>query len=256
VPQARCFAVAMLARFRGDAATNALRSVLRGHPLKSLDPLYAESEYVVKSDALEALCQRAYPQRVNDIAWGVHERLRAAIAEAGTHRLADLASALVDLLDDDVLAEAAADSLARLGGAAAVISPRVDAWLVESEWSARRRLALLRALQVLHRVHARLDASVAQHVAIAGHPALRAAAALLDWPDRHAAATIAALLRGAIGCDRELAADCRAALDVAGAALIEPARRALARNAEPDIYGELRPLSIEQRDWLTRQLHA
>lgn len=257
VPQPRCFAVAMLARLHADAATQVLRAALHAHPLRSLDSRYAESEYVVKSDALEALRTRTYPELADDIAWAIHERLRIAVTAAGAHRLINLADALIDMLDDDVLAEAAVESLVRFGPASATaIAPRLDAWLVEAEGAPRRLLALLRALRVLHRVHARLDAAVARHAAMAEHPALRAAATLLAWPAQHDDATIDALLHGAIGCDLALADECRDALANAGPALARPARQALQRNAEPDLYGDWRALSTAQRDWLGRCLHA
>ncbi|MGH8118457.1 MAG: hypothetical protein ACREPJ_14350 [Rhodanobacteraceae bacterium] len=257
IPQARCFAVAMLARFDADTATSALRAVLRLHPLKALAPPYAESEYVVKSEALQALCRRSCPQLADDIAIAVHERLRVGVRAVGTHGLAGLADAVVDVLDDDVLAEAAAGALALVGSASTTaIMPRLDAWLAEAEWSARRRLALLRALRVLHGLHARLGPGVSTHALAAVHPAVRAAAALLAWPGRRDPVVTEALLRGAVGCDRDLADLCRAASEQAGPDLPGSARQALRRNAEPDIYGELHPLSAAQRDWLERRLRA
>lgn len=256
VPQARSFAVAMLARMHAEAATAALHDTLRLHPLKALAPPFAESEYVVKSDALVALRQRTYPELADDIALGIDERLRAAVDAAGLVGLAPLAGEIVDLLDDDVLAEAAMDALARLGPAAvSSISNRLDAWLAEAEWSSRQRLASLRALRVFHRLHATLDPALARHARAAAHPALRAAAALLAWPTQHDDAAMEALMHGAVGCDRDLADACRAVLGSVGAAVVEPARQVLLRNAEPDLYGELHSLSYAQRAWLQQCLH-
>lgn len=257
VPQARCFAVAMLARLHARAATGALREVLRMHPLKSLAPPYAESEYVVKSDALEALAARDYPERADDIAFGIDERLRVAVVAAGRLRLHELANALVDVLGDDVLAEAAMESLVAIGqGAGAAIVPRLDAWLSAAALSARRRLALVRALRVLHHTQVQPEALVMRRALADEHPAVAGAAALVATPVRRDAEVIDALLHGALGFDPGLADDCRGALDDAGPGITAPAERALARNAEPDLYGTLHPLSSEQRGWLQRRLRG
>lgn len=257
IPQARCFAVAMLARLHGAAATAALREVLRAHPRETLAPAFVDAEYVVQSDVLGALCRRAYPELADDIAWGVHERLRRAVAAAGTHGLAELAGGIADLLDDDVLADAAVGTLAKFGSVAtAIIAARLPAWLDEAAGSVRRRLALLRALEALRHLHAGLDVATAGRASRAEHPAVRAAAALLAWPARRDGAAIEAVLRGAVGCDRALVNDCRAVLEHAGVDCAAAARRALRRDAEPDIYGDPRPLSADQRDWLTRCLHG
>jgi hypothetical protein len=254
IPHARCFAVAMLARLHDDAATAALRDVLHMHPLKSLVPSFAESEYVVKSDALEALVLRSYPELSDDIAFGLDERLRVAIVAAGKIGLSALADLLVDLLDDDVLADDAVVSLTMLGQPSArAIMTRLDAWLIEAELSARRRLASIRALRVLHRTGGAFDSVVITRALNAQHPMVSAAAALLIWPRRCDPTVIESLLHGAIGFDRELADDCRIALEQASADIQGRAQRALRRNAEPDLYGQSRPLSSEQQGWLKRR---
>lgn len=252
IPQPRCFAVAMLARLHADAATSALRDVLHAHPLHTLAPAFAEAEYVVKCDVVDALAVRVYAARDADIACGVSERLRAAVIAAGRLRLTAIADALVDLLDDDVLAEAAMQSLAALGAAAGnAITPRLDAWLTEAELSARRRLALIRALRVLRQTSITAKPAPALRRALAdAHPAVRAAAALLAWPTQRDGGVIEALLHGALGFDRDLADACRVALDASDVDVGIFARAARQRNAEPDLYGKPRPLSPAQRDWL------
>lgn len=254
VPHARRFAVARLARLCAPAATDALRAVLHSHPLHGLAPPYAESEYVVKCDASQALASRTYAEREQDVAFGVHERLRVAVAAAGRLGLLQLTSDLADLLDDDVLADTAMDALVALGArTSAVILPRLDAWLTEAVLSARRRLAVIRALRVMYRLHtAEADAAIrrAQH---APHPAVRAAASLLVQPPRRDDPTIESLLHGALGFDYGLALDCRNALEDVGRGLLEPTLRALEQNAEPNLYGQLLPLCSERRDWLVRR---
>lgn len=254
IPQPRCFAVAMLARLPTDAATACLREVLHSHPLKSLSPSFAESEYVVKSGALDALCARPHAALAEDIAFGLRERLRTAVVAAGRTRLPRFADALVDVLDDDVLAENAMTALAMVGDAAGVaLWPRLDAWLIEAHDNARRRLALVRALRVLHHLHAPADAAVGNALRDP-HAAVRAAAALLLGSEQRHADVIEALLHGAVGFDRGLADDCRLALASAGREACAPVEQALQRNAEPDLYGETRPLSPESRDWLVGNL--
>lgn len=253
IPQPRCFAVAMLARLHGEAATRALRAVLRDNALHRLTPQLAESEYVVKSAAMEALAERDYPTRADDVAFGVGERLRAAVAAAGRFGQSGLAEALAGLLDDDVLADTAVAALIALGeSAAAALAARLDTWLVEAELSARRRLALLRALHVLRVVHGAVPPMVLEHALRAQHPAVRAAASLLASLHRRDASIVKNLLHGALSFDRGLTDDCRNALQGSGSQALQAANEALRRNAEPDLYGTQHPLSSEQRDWLVR----
>ena len=255
VPQPRCFAVAMLARLHAPTATQGLREVLRANRLHSLSPTLAESEYVVKSYALEALATRAEDALAGDVVFGISERLRVAVDIAGRLQLADVAMQVVDFLDDDVLAGTAMDALVAMGTQAAdAIVPRLDAWLTEAEFSARRRLAVIRALRVMHHLHAVGTQRTLQHASNDEHPAVRAAGALLAWPDRRDATVIDNLVRGAISFDWGLADDCRAAVAGAGTEVFASVQRALKRNAEPDLYGDERPLSSGQRDWLVRCL--
>jgi hypothetical protein len=255
VPQARCFAVTMLARLQAEAATAALHDALHAHPLKTLTPPFAESEYVVKSDVLEALTARDYTGLADDVACGVRERLRVAVAVAGRLRMDALADALVDLLDDDVLAGDAMASLTAIGvHATATIMPRLDAWLTEGELSARRRLAVIRALCILRDTACRGADAAIRRALDDSHPAVRAAAALLVWPQRRDDAIVDALLHGALGFDRELADACRTALDDAGPGFRAVAERALQRDAEPDLYGRQHALSSEQRGWMKARL--
>jgi hypothetical protein len=252
IPQARCFAVAMLARLHADGATEALREVLHRRPLHDLDPRFAESEYVVKSDAADALVTRTYSGLHDDVEFGITERLRVAVRAAGRFGFADLVPALLALLDDDVLADAAVEALIDMGSRAAVpILDRLDAWLVEARESARRRLAVLRALRALHGINLpAANHAAVRHASDDPHPAVRAAAALLVGPKRRDDSIVENLLRGAIGFDRELADACRAALDINDGVLTNAAARALRRNAEPDLYGRQQPLTAEQTRWL------
>ena len=254
IPQARSFAVAMLARLHTPAATEALRSVLRSHPLRVLAPPYAESEYVVKCDAVQALATRTYSEHDADIALGVSERLRVAVVAAGRSGLVQLADELVDMLDDDVLADTAMDALVLLGAAAAAaIQPRLDAWLTEATLSARRLLAVVRALRVMHRLPDVETDPAIRRARQARHPAIRAAAALLAKPDRRDETMIEDLLHGALGFDFALALDCREALEDIDHDLLDPMTWAMQRNCEPNLYGQKLPLLSERLDWLVRR---
>jgi hypothetical protein len=252
ISQPRCFAVAMLARFNTAAATDALREALSRHPLGHLEPLRAESEYVVKNDVLAALAVRDYPEHDDDIAYGLSERLRVAIDAAARYGVVEASERLLEFLQDDVLAASAMEALAALADTSCpAIVARLDAWCEEAEISSRRRLALVRALRVLHQCRYPVEGNVARHLGHSSHPAVRAAAALWVWSERHEDALIAPLLHGALGFDRGLAGECRAALGAESMAPAhEPLVRALQRGAEPDLYGTLHPLSSEQRDWL------
>lgn len=257
IPQPRCFAVTMLARLHADAATEALREVLLWHPLRALDPRFAESEYVVKSEALDALAARTYAGLHEDIAFGISERLRVAVQAAGRFGFADLAPELVAVLDDDVLADAAVEALTAIGSTAAdAILDRLDAWLLQAHGSARRRLAVLRALRVMHRLATPCaDSAVIGHTLDDSHPAVRAAVALLIWSQRRDETIVEDLLHGALGFDHDLAEACREALEGAHEVLAMPATRALQRNAEPDLYGRQEQLTIDQRRWLMTCIH-
>lgn len=257
VPQPRCFAVTMLARLHAPEATQVLREVLHANLLHSLSPPFAESEYVVKSDVLLVLAAREDDELADDVAFGISERLRVAADIAGRFRLAGATASLVDFLDDDVLAETAMDALGAIGpNTVAAMVPRLDAWLTEAGFSARRRLAVVRALRVLHRLQATGTRQVIQRALEDEHPSVRAAAALLAWPARRDEVVIESLLHGAVGFELGLADDCREALVGAGAEVIELVQRALQRNTEPDLYGDEHALSSGQRDWLVRYMNA
>jgi hypothetical protein len=90
----------------------------------------------------------------------------------------------------------------------------------------------------------------------ADHPVVRAAAALSAWPGHRGRWIIDDLLRGALGFDRDVADACREALRHSAPQALDAANAALRRNAEPDLYGVLHPLTTEQRDWLARFTHS
>lgn len=259
IPQPRCFAIAMLARWDTAETTTALREVLHSHPLRSLAPQLAESEYVVKCDAMDALAERNYEEFADDVAFGIGERLRAAVRAAGRHRVGGTAVMLGSLLDDDVLADAAAEALASMGEPAmAALIYRIDNWLWQSPYSARLRLALVRGLLVIAKLSKTVlvgeSASIMQRALRDPHSLVRAAAALVLWsgPDCHE--LLDALIHGALGHDRSVARACADALTPVGTVLVAPALRALQRNAELDIYDEEKAPPEAQRRWLVMRV--
>jgi hypothetical protein len=261
IPQPRMFAVTMLARWNAAEAIAALREVLHDHPLRTLSPQMAESEYVVKNAIVDTLAERTYPELVEDIAFGINERLPAAVRAAGGHGLREPARAIADLLDDDVLADTAAQTLNMLGddGARAMLQ-RLDAWLWLSPYNPRTRLAVMRGLTTLTRFPnaGRLEHAedVLRRALRDPHPLTRAAAAAALAP-RTNAELVEARIRGVLGQDRNIAQACRNALAAVGAELVEPAMCALRRNAEPDLYGQEQAPPEEQRHWLIlRMLEA
>jgi hypothetical protein len=249
-PQGRLFAVDMLARLRSAEATAGLREVLRGTPLRELPASQRDAEYQVRDAALRHLVGRDYPERDADVACALQsERLPGAVAAAGRLGLAALAPDLVRMLGDDVLEGAADEALLALGEAAvAAILAALPALLDAERDNARARLALVRTLLVLWRLHAMLPPEPARE-ARRRHPFVAAAAALFEPPGQDGAGR---LLDGAAGDLAGLANACRERLrHPAYGPWLSPAAAALLRRAvEPDIYGNARPLSRESARWL------
>ena len=258
IPQPRCFAVAMLARLDAAEARAALREVLHSHRLRDLAPQLAESEYVVKNDAMQALLARRYPELAADVAFGIQERLPAAVRGVAQLNLSPLASALVALLDDDVLADTAAQVLTALGTPVSnALLARLDNWLWQSQYSARLRLATIRGLLVLAGIGPKIESEAERILRRAlrdPHPLVQAAAALVLWPNRRSDDLIPELVCGTLGHDRALANACCAALAQTGLALVKPALRAVQRDAEPDLYGRKQAPPEEQRRWLVARM--
>lgn len=258
IPQPRCFAVAMLVRLDAAEATGALREVLRNHPLRELAPQLAYAEYVVKNDAMQALLARGYPELAVDVAFGIQERLPAAVRGVAQLNLSPLAPALVVLLDDDVLADTVSQVLTGLGTSASnALLARLDGWLWQSPYSARLRLATIRGLLVLARIGAPVDSESKRILGRAlhdPHPLVQAAGALVLWPLQHGDDLVAELVRGALGHDQVLASACCVALAQTGSALLRPAMRAVQRDAEPDLYGYTHAPADDQRRWLVARM--
>ncbi|MEY2115110.1 MULTISPECIES: hypothetical protein [Rhodanobacter] len=251
IPHGRLFAISMLARLRSPMAREGLRDVLHDIPWRRLPSSRREAEYQVKDVAIRHLITRDYPERCVDAIYAANvERLPSAVAAAGRLGLSSLAPVLVDMLRDDVLERAAADSLESLEeyGRAALLQA-LPALFEEAGSRVHSRLAAIRALLVLRRMHARLPPWVLRRALADGHPAIRAAAALFD--DTQDNIRRAELIRGALSDCVALAVLCRERLAHRDSGFADAAREALHRNAEPDIYGNLHPLPRDAIRWLT-----
>jgi len=254
VPHGRLFAVSMLARLHSPAAREGLRAVLYDTSLRQFPDSRREAEYQVKDAVIRHLMAHVYPERLTDAAYAVREeRLPSAVAMAGRLGLSSLAPVLVGMLQDDVLERASADSLEILGaqGEAAILQG-LPALFESADTSARSRLGLLRALLLLHRMHASLPLSSVKRALADRHAAIRAAGAL--FLDRPADACLVELIHGALSDCMPLAESCRKQLTWSDGDFADEASEALRRNAEPDIYGNLHPLRSEAIRWLNVRL--
>lgn len=243
----------MLARMQSSMAREGLRDVLHDTPWRQLPSSRREAEYQVKDVVIRHLITRDYPERFADAIYAASvERLPSAVAAAGLLGLSSLAPVLVSMLKDDVLERAAADSLESLGeyGRAAMLQA-LPVLFEEAGSRVHSRLAVVRALLVLQRMHACLPPWVLSRALADGHPAIRAAAALFDDPQDNIHR--AELTRGALGDCVSLAVLCRERLHF-GPGLADAAREALHRNAEPDIYGNVHPLPRDAIRWLTMNM--
>lgn len=253
IPQARCFAVAMLARLPGEEVTRALRRHLHAHLLASLEPVQAQAEFVVKNDLVTALAQRRYPELARDLGFALdHERLPAAARAVGQLHIIALGTTLATLLDDDTLAAPASRALLELGESGrqsllAALQVRLEAW---QEHAGNRR-ALIRVLLALG--HAAQAPELTWLVAALRypHPHVRAAAALLAWRVRPKSGLRRALLHGALAGDAELSLACRSVLEHCDWPEYA-ARCCLRRGWERDIYSDRVPLAPEAYAWLLR----
>lgn len=253
IPQARCFAVAMLARLRDETATRALRRHLYAHPLATLEPVPAQAEFVVKNDLVAALAERHYPELERDLGFALdHERLPAAARAVGRLRMTALGSTLATLLEDDTLAVPAAQALLALGepGRQSLLAA-LQVHLEAPHADVRNRRALIRVLLALGHVPQAPDMAWLAAALRYPHAQVRAAAARLAWRARPRPGLRRALLHGALGNDLELADACRTALQTCD----WPERAALCclrRGWEPDVYGDRSGLTPEAYAWLFR----
>lgn len=253
IPQARCFAVAMLARLPGEEVTRALRRHLHAHLLASLEPVQAQAEFVVKNDLVTALAQRRYPELARDLGFALdHERLPAAARAVGQLHMIALATTLATLLDDDTLAAPASRALLELGESGwqsllAALQVRLE---TRQDHPGNHR-ALVRVLLALG--HAAQAPELTRLVAALRYPhsQVRAAAALLAWRVRPKPGLRRALLHGALAGDAELSLACRSVLEHCDWPEYA-ARCCLRRGWERDVYGDRVPLAPEAYAWLLR----
>lgn len=241
VPQSRARAVELLGRLVSSEATTRLREVLRIPELVRLPPALRQAESVVKNGAVQQLMHRHYLQRDEDMAFAVTvQRLPAAVAAVGVLGLLELAPTTATLLTDDALADAAVGALVQLGAPGQLAFEReMDNLLDDALHNARARLAVVRAALGLYEMGAALQGALRRKLAAQPHPALRAAAALLD---RAAPQRVEALVDGALSEPPALALACLNALPTSGTTTLAPMIAALAEGHHVDLYGDRQPL--------------
>ena len=255
VSQPREFAVKMLARLHDVRVPHVLRRLLHDHLLHGLTAPLAESEYRVKDAVVEAMVYTQACATMEDIAFAMQsERLPAAVRATGVLHLSLLAPVLAGLLTEDVLAASAAVALSALQPeSVAAVTESIRSWLDTEPDTTRTRLGLVRGFVWLATISVTFESALQQRGL--QHPnAMVRAAAVLSVHDVETKLVVPALVHGVLGSDILLALACRSRLLGIGEPLFEPAMKALCRNAEPDVYGNLHPAETGARQWLLSQL--
>lgn len=239
VSQPREFAVRMLARLRDPRATGRLQQLLHDNRLHTLSAALAESEYRIKDAAMAGLAEQLGEAAAEDVAFGVRsERLPSALRAAGRLRLHVLAPSLAALLDDDVLAETAAEALHALRPESVPsLLAAVDAWLSTGANTPRTRLALVRAFAWLAAAEEKVPPDMQWKAIHHSCVPVRAAAALAVDGTAHADLVAASLAHGALGADEWLAVACRRCLKDSPGLPAGPLLHVWQANAETDVYG-------------------
>lgn len=256
VPQARRFAVAMLASIPGIEATAALRRTLHRHDLKDLAPNLARSEWLVQNDAFATLVGRLGQAVGGEIDYGlVIARLPAAVEAVGQLALTGYVPTVAAMLADDILADPAYRALAQFGEAALPVLLDILRQTANDVSALKQRLA---AIELVAQVPSAPRAAALTPLLTGVHPALAAAAAVALVQARGSippAKLAAALTRGALLPEPSLA---ERALDGLAAlpadCLAEPAMTALAQPVTPDFYGDPHQIRETARARLLAQI--
>lgn len=241
----------MLARLESANVTAALRAVLHDHPLAGLGPSEAQAEYVVKNDVITALARRKYADLAADTGFALeHERLPAAAVAAGKLQLISLAATLASMLDDDVMAAAAADALLMLvrAGADALLAT-LQARLERPQDDVRNRLALIRVLLTLGFMQRTPPLTWLARALRQAHPSVRAAAAWVAWKITPRPSLLRALLHGVLTPMYQLSAVCREVFDAAEFPILAVVT-CLRRGWELDVYDVRIPIDVHTCAWI------
>ena len=245
IPHARVFAVQLLGALPGDEAAEALRRVLFRHDLGALDPVLAQSEYVVKNEAVEQLLRRRDAEFADDFLRALRvDRLPAATRAVACLRLTAVLPDLIQALEDDVLSVHAADALAKFGRSAV---PALADTLGEIRSASRgggesrvSRQRRMLAAMTLGRIGETSVLPPLHDMMRDTHPSVAASAALASWrldPAGPSPEQARLLVQGALSPEEWVGMGCREAVRAIGRPCVAAAFEALAMPTAADLYG-------------------
>jgi HEAT repeat protein len=257
-PHARQLAVRLLGLVGGPAAVEVLRALLSRHDLTALSPVLAQSEYAVKDEAVVQLLRLGGADFGEEFLRAFRrDRLPTAAEALARCRVTAAIPDLIAALEDDLLAERAADALRRFGADAA---PALVAALRqrhgespptgESRVSRRRRIA---AATLLGELGDPAAATPLRSLSNDANPAVAAAAAAalaaLD-PAHVTPAQCRAIVAGAVSPEWRVRARCQEAAGSLGAACVPAAVAAVTEATAVDLYGVPAPVERASTRWL------
>ena len=147
IPHARVAAVRTLGLIGTEAALEQLKKILFQHELNNIDPVFAQSEYVVKNAVIEELMRKSQDVPACDfLEVFKHYRLPAVISAIVKYHILEAIPLLITALEDDVLAIRAAEALRQLGKEAtpallqALILNDLSTGIMNSRMSRQRRI--------------------------------------------------------------------------------------------------------------------
>jgi HEAT repeat protein len=255
VPHARVAAVRALSLIGTASALQALKAALFAHELKGIDPVQAQSEYVVKNAAIEELLRKGWSTQADFLEAFRRYRLPAAINAILKYRVFDAIPLLIDALEDDVIATRVAEALRQLGEASIpalleALSIRHLSGEIESRVSRQRRILVASTLGEigskavepnLMRIREDIDPTLAG-VAIAALMKLGFSPISLKEAE--------ILLKGALSHEWAARERCRNAAAHLGEIGTDAALELLSLESLPDLYGIPRSVSDSEKAWL------
>ena len=257
-PHARQLAARLLGLIGGPTAVQTLRSLLTRHDLATLSPALAQSEYAVKDEAVVQLLRLERTDLGDEFLAAFHrDRLPSAADALARCGVSAAIPDLVAALEDDLLAQRAADALRRFGPRAVpelVASVRERhgerSAATESRVSRCRRIA---AATLLGEIGERTAVTPLRFLLQDAHPAVAAAAAAalaaLD-PDHVPPGQCRAIIAGAVSPEWRVWDRCREAADSLADACVAAAVAAVHDTETVDLYDVPVPIDRAGRRWL------
>ena len=257
-PHARQLAARLLGLIGGPAAVETLRSLLTRHDLAILSPALAQSEYAVKDEAVVQLLRLERTDLGDEfLAAFRRDHLPSAADALARCGVSAAIPDLVTALEDDLLAQRAADALRRFGPRAVpelVASVRERhgerSAATESRVSRCRRIA---AATLLGEIRERAAVTPLRFLLQDAHPAVAAAAAAalaaLD-PDHVSPGQCRAIIAGAVSPEWRVWDRCREAADSLADACVAAAVAAVHDTETVDLYDVPVPIDRARRRWL------